>query len=362
MRRANAILLILFCIVLVSGSVGLTLFPAARYAEGENRYLAEFPTVTATGIADGSVTAALDTYATERAPFRGICRLVWGATELSLGKRESHGVILCRDGSLSRRLACDEALLARNLSVLPRMRAALGEKPLTLAVVPRRIDARREVLPALYDSSTSLAAYDLLPSEAVTFPECREDADWFRTDHHWTAAGAYKAYLRLGEVLGYTPLAEGEFTVETVSESFLGTSHAAAGLPFISPDRILLWRSADDNTFTVTRDGRAADFTGLYDLQKLQTHDGYAVFLGGNCGVLEITKGEEDARPVLLVIKDSFANALLPFLARHYRVIAIDPRYRAAGLTSLAERADLSLVLCGMQTIGAEPFLTPLSR
>lgn len=361
-NRWKKILLACTGAFLAAGSISLTLFPAPRFAEVENRYLAQFPALTATGLLDGSVMTALDSYATERAPFRAPCRALWSITQLGLGEREVHDVILCRDGSLARRLAADEDVLTRNLAALPRIREALGDVPLTVAVAPRRIDARCEVLPVLYNSERDLALYEALPEDTVTFPECCLDAEWFRTDHHWTAAGAYRAYVRLGKELGFTPYPREAFTHEMVSDHFLGTSYAAAGIPFVAPDEITLWRYENDHAFRVTRDGAVAAFSGLYDREKLSTHDGYAVFLGGNCGVLEISLGDGDDRPVLLVIRDSFAGALLPFLARHYRIVAVDSRYRACSLSSLAQSADAALVLCGMQTISAEPFLTPLLR
>ena len=361
-RLADKILLMLLCSALLLGCVGLTFFPAARYSERENRMLASLPSLTRESLTSGELGRALDTYATERAPFRGICRSLWSTATLALGQAESHGVILCRDGSLSRRIVTDPVVLEKNLAVLSRISAALGDTPLVVAIAPRRIDARKAVLPRLYDTSEELAVYDALPDTALTFPDCTDDADWFRTDHHWTATGAYHAYVALAPVLGYTPHERTAFTPVTVSTTFRGTSCAAAGIPFVRPDEIVLWRYADDEAYRVVRDGMAAQFCGLYDLSRLSCGDQYSVFLGGNCGILEIDRGDEDTRPVLLMVKDSFANALIPFLAQHFRIAAIDPRYRAASLSVLAERADAALVLCGLQTIGCEPFLTPLLR
>ena len=78
--------------------------------------------------------------------------------------------------------------------------------------------------------------------------------------------------------------------------------------------------------------------------------------------MLEVDRGEDDARPVLLLVRDSFADALIPFLARHYRITAVDPRYRVAELSQRVEKADEILVLCGMQSICASPFFTPLLK
>ncbi len=348
-----------FCLLLAAGGLSLTLFPAARYSATENRHLTAFPRPTRESVLDGSFMRTLDTYATERAPFRGACRGVWSTAQLLAGQHESHGVILCRDGSLSARITTNADVLSRNLAALAHVRHLLCDMPLITALAPARIEARQEVLPVTF-SACELSAP--LATQFLTFPECTADAAWFRTDHHWTAAGAYLAYVRLSAVLGYEPLAANTFTPQTVSESFLGSSASRAGLPHVTPDSITLWRYEGDDTLRITRDGVPATFEGLYDWSKLATRDGYSVFLGGNCGVLNIDRGEGDTRPTLLVIRDSFASALLPFLARHYRIVALDPRYAAPSLRALGAKADAALLLCGVQTISTEPFLTSLLR
>lgn len=354
----DKLLLTFTALALLCGGVGLSLFPAPAYSERENRTLSAFPRPTLATLRNGTLCEGLDSYATERFPGRGIWRALYAGGELALGKREAHGVILCRDGSLCRRISVDGAAFSRNLTAIKRLQDTLPI-PLVLAVAPRRIDARTEVLPTLYDTAREQRVWGQLPLGCVTFPDCKEEAQWFRTDHHWTAEGAYHAYERLGAVLGYTPIPASEFTRCTVSSSFLGTSEAAAGIPGIAPEEIALYLLGNEERYEVIRDGRPASFPGLYDTGKLSARDQYAVFLGGNCGTLEISLGRGDTRPLLFLIKDSFANAMLPFLAQHYRICAVDPRYSKKPLAASAEGADICLVLCGMQTLSGGRFLDP---
>jgi hypothetical protein len=359
-KWGDKLLLIGVAAILLFGSVGLCAFPTARFSATENRLLAAFPTFSAESLANGTYTAALDDYATERVPFRGICRCAYAASELVMGHKESHGVILCRDGSLCRRAAVDEQIYAQNLRALSRLQGMLGDLPLTVAVAPRRIDVRNEVLPVLYDTARERHVWQQVPAGAVTFLDATDDAQWYRTDHHWTAEGAYFAYVRLSRYLGYAPRAASDFTPTTVSQSFLGTSAAAAGLAQITPDTVQVWRYEQDTSYRVIRDGKPSAFTGLYDPQKLSGADHYSFFLGGNCGILQIDRGDGDTRPLLFVVKDSFANSLLPFLAQHYRILAIDPRYYTGALQPLLKNVDTGLVLCGMQTLTGSPFLSLL--
>ena len=346
---------------LAVGCAMLCIFPAPRFSAAENRNLTEWPVLTAAGLGDGSYTAALEAYATERFPARSLLRQTRSLFHLAQGTCEVGGVLLCRDGSLAKRMTVNHRALAQNLAALQKL-GTLTALPVTIAVAPRRIDARTAVLPALYSPEENKPVWAQLLAalpEAVTFSTLTADAHWYRTDHHWTTEGAYAAYVALAKQLHFAPYGQEDFTTTVVSDRFYGTSHAAAGIPFLRTDSITLYRYESDGHFTLLLDGKLAPFEGFYDFDKLQTRDGYGVFFGGNYGTLEITDGTD--RESLLVIKDSFANALLPFLARHFDLLAIDPRYTAEPLSAFTEKADRILVLCGMQTLCETPVLRTLT-
>ena len=344
----NRVLIAFAALFLATGCFSLTIFPASRFSESENRMLVELPAFTVKEFASGNYASSLDVYAAERLPFRIPLRHGRSLLQLALGKHETGGVILCRDGSLARRIEVNNRVWHQNLTALQ----ALEKQGYTVAIAPRRIDARAEVLPLTYNAEDDRAPWGELKSalpNSLLLNTLTEDAQWYRTDHHWSTAGAYEAYCLLGDALGYTPTPESGFQRKTVSTAFYGTSASAASLPFLPPDCIELWHYDGEEALTVHYDGTIGV---LYDLSKLDTRDGYAVFQGGNHARTEITKGD---RPTLLVIKDSFANSLLPFLAQHFNVLAIDPRYGNADLSTL--RFDRALVLCGMQTLCQTTFL-----
>lgn len=350
-KRANTVYLVLLTIVLLGGFVSLSFFPADRYSADERRYLASFPVADAASIADGSYTAALDTYAAERFPLRGDLRQAYALLQIMTGRQEAGNVLLCRDGSLAKRIFPNEKVLRQNLKAIKSRQERYGDA-LTLALAPCRIMMREEVLPPLYDTAENHEIQQTVTenlANAILFPHLNTDECWYRTDHHWTSRGAYLAYCRLGEALGYTPLSEDRFKVETVCTDFYGTSHGAAGLPFIAPDSVQLYRTDKEADFRVEIDGAPAPFSGFYDLEKLQGEDAYGIFFGGNHGVMTVSAGE--GRPHLLVIKDSFANAMLPFLAQHFDLTVIDPRYTSEDMAPYCEKAERILLLCGMQTL-----------
>lgn len=356
----NRILLTLLASLLLVGGVGVTLFPAPVFSEQENRMLAHFPTISPEGLASGDLTEGIDIYLSERFPWRGTLRHLYATADLALGKMQSSGVMLREGETLLATPSPSTAVSRKNQAALMRLisEASTCSLPLHVAVIPHRTVALRALLPAFYGElpQAELEALTAALPDAHVLTHLREQRDWYRTDHHLTTRGAYRVYVALADMLGYVPFAESNFEVATVSDRFLGTLDARAGIPHITPDSISLWRFAGDTAYTVKRDGKTAAFDAFYDRERPQTRDGYAVFFGGNCGVLEVALSERDTRPTLLVVRDSYASAVIPFLARHFRIVAIDPRY--VGEEALREglrAADLALFLFGAQTLTETP-------
>lgn len=361
-NKSDIFLLIAVSAALVLGGLSLLFFPTPRFSAAENRLLADPPAFSWQALWQGDYAAAWENYTVERLTGRDVLRRTHAVCELALGKKECGAVMLCRDGSLAARSQSNEKLQERNLKGIAGIGRACREQglPLTIALIPYRAEARACILPLHYHTAVT-AALDRALSEtkekAVVLDGIQDDRAWFRTDHHWTAKGAYTAYCALAPMLGYTPYAKEDFQQTAISHRFYGTGARASGIPWISPDVITLWRYADDEAYQLCKDGKAADFNGFYDFEKVDTCDGYAVFLGGNDGLLTVEKTDEDTRPTLLLWRDSYAAALIPFLARHYRIVAIDPRYYRGDTKALLANADRALLIAGALTLAESAFL-----
>ena len=111
------------------------------------------------------------------------------------------------------------------------------------------------------------------------------------------------------------------------------------------------------------RDGKQyAIFDGFYVRKFLEEKDQYASFLGGNFGYTHITKNGDGDRQTLLVLKDSFAHSMVPFLAQHYDLILIDLRYYKASMLQFCLENDIDqvLMLYNMETLTEGDYLKVL--
>ena len=87
------------------------------------------------------------------------------------------------------------------------------------------------------------------------------------------------------------------------------------------------------------------DHAGCYDTAKLSQKDMYEVFFGGNWPTVTIRSGAENGRR-LLVLKDSYANAFLPFAAADYEeIVAVDLRYYLGSLSELMQQEGITDLL-----------------
>ena len=100
-------------------------------------------------------------------------------------------------------------------------------------------------------------------------------------------------------------------------------------------------------------------FSGFYDRSYLEKTDKYSAFLSGNNGYTQISLKEESPREKLLLIKDSFAHCLVPFLACHFDLEIVDLRYYKQSVAALARDAGCSriLILYNMASLTDSPVL-----
>jgi hypothetical protein len=170
----------------------------------------------------------------------------------------------------------------------------------------------------------------------LSSPDC-----FYKTDHHWTAQGAYNAYAQFCNAKGETAKPIESFNLKTVSRDFQGTLFSKA--PIVkTTDEIIL---PNVSNMSVTADGKEISF---YDMSALETKDKYNVFQGGNHGVVEITNNSAKSDKTLLILKDSFANSFVPYITGDYsKIIMLDERYTFISLSDYVQsvKPDEILVL-----------------
>lgn len=323
----DKIFLFLLCVTVISAPTALMIFPSREFSKKENRPLASAPDLSLSSFANGSYFERLSDYVKDQFPFRDSFVSAHSLCELSLLKLQVNDVLLAENQVLVRIPSeYNTQRISSNLKALQ----GVG----SLFVPPRSVDIFRDSLPKSFDYGAEREIYSLLPSEAYELLEgyllAADEDDYYKTDHHWTGDGAYLAYTQICNALGIKPYKEEHFTKEIASRTFRGSSFSRSGLPEYAcdTDKIILYRFEGDTRVRVTNHETKKTTHGFYDYSAIGSSDEYRIFLGGNYSHLSISSGDEnEKKPTLLLIKDSFANSLVPFLSLHYDIELIDPRY-----------------------------------
>ncbi|MBR2716705.1 MAG: hypothetical protein IKD79_03070 [Oscillospiraceae bacterium] len=172
---------------------------------------------------------------------------------------------------------------------------------------------------------------------------------YFHTDHHWTALGAYYAYVAFCREKGIEP--HDPATYETMEfPGFLGTFYSGSSQSpelAANPDTVVAYIPKGTNRMTMGyQDGSIVDWYIVNDVSGYAKSELYAAFTGGD-RPWSIAHNEtlHDGSAVLL-IKDSFGNALLPWLVDHYEYIYwIDARYTSNTISQMVRDYNIQDVI-----------------
>lgn len=320
-----------FCIFLGGLLVWHIVLPDRTQSETENRTLAQLPAFSWESLKDGSYTEAVEEYFADQFPLRDGWTGLKARAEQLIGKSEFNGVYLCGDTLISRVETPDMELVEKNLSYVRRL-ADKTDARVILGLIPSAAEVWKEKLPA---GAESWDQTELLGESGIDFQEAlaarADEPVFYRTDHHWTTLGAFYGANAVLEALGKEPLKAEDFTPETACTDFDGTLYSQSGVHWLEPDTMEFWVLEDGLTITSWRSGRPEE-AALYDRSYLEKKDKYSAFLGGN-QPLCIIKNENAPADAgkLLLIRDSYSDALAPFLARRFsEVHLLDLRYYRA--------------------------------
>lgn len=176
----------------------------------------------------------------------------------------------------------------------------------------------------------------------------RNEYIYFRTDHHWTALGAFYAYEDFCEAKGIEPepLEERE---KVEFPGFVGSFYNDTKDAKLkaAPDTVAAYKPKDDAILHVTAsDGTKYDWPVIYDVSNYGASLKYSTFIASDNPITVIENKVLTDNSTCIVVKESFGNAFIPFLVDHYQTIyVVDYRYWTGSISSLAEEKHASDVL-----------------
>lgn len=348
-------------------SITFLLSPKQEFSVNENRYLAKFPSFVWEDVKSGQYMEDISSWLSDHFPLRNFFMGLKANTEIALGKKEINNVFIAEDDYLievyetpinTERIAdtfhkfyekIDSSHIDAKLMLVPTASYILADKLPANAPVISQMDTANAIyeksgIPAIDCSSTLLRATDNAQL-------------YYYTDHHWTTYGAYQGYLAYCKALGFTPVSLEDMQAQTVTDEFYGTIYSKVNDYSHKADSIIIYTNPADS-LTVNYTDTEEVTNSLYNLDYVAQKDKYSLFLNNLHTLIEITNENAESERELVLIKDSYANSMVPFLAHHYKKIYVfDTRYYKQGPSSFIEEhpsvTDV-LLLYNMNTLDTD--------
>lgn len=347
-RIANLIgkifIILLFLVMIIN-----VIVPDQEESELENRALEQRPRFNLTTILSGDFMEQWEEYLSDQ--FAG--RDTWRSLKVSLdrlgGARKENDIYIGKDGRLMEDIEVpDDGRLEANLTAIRDFAETYEDIPVTMMLVPDAACILNDSLPAfarVEDQRQMFSMAERKLGDTVNWVDTvsilnnhKSEKLYYKTDHHWTTQAAFYVFQDAAETLGIEGDVSDDFVSYTVTDSFNGVLAASSGVGLDEMEQIDIYAPTggdDDVVVNYVDEGRKT--TSLYDSSKLETRDKYGVFLGGNTSVVDI-RTVSTSQKRLLVVKDSFADCFIPFLAPYYReIVVVDPRYYSGTMQDIMD-------------------------
>ena len=204
--------------------------------------------------------------------------------------------------------------------------------------------AEKDILAGMGQNVKTIPLHDVMMSH-------RTEYIYFRTDHHWTALGAYYAYVQFCMAKGITPHNLSDYEVSQFP-GFLGSFYNDGGKPDTmknDPDTVNAYHPVSATASMKYGDNENSTLTGgqvIFDESTASASLKYGTFIMGDNPFTVIENPEVSNGESCIVVKESFGNAFVPFLVDHYQTVyVVDYRYYSGSVTQLARDKGVKDVL-----------------
>ena len=330
-----------------------------QMSEKEMRMLAQKPEISLSGIASGRFMEQYEEYVSDQFAGRDTWVRIKTFADSVAGRTEEGGVFKGKDHYLMEDVAvADESDLKENLDAMKNFKERYPDIQMHMMLVPNAANIESDKLPGYAVTENQEKQFKAIHStlgSVYTWVDVsdilkkhRSEEIYYHTDHHWTTLGAYYGYQALSKSMKLDTSKTSDMKPYAVTNAFNGTLASTSGYETGYEEPIYIY--APDNlknaTEAVVNNVNEKKKTAtLYDTSKLKGKDKYALFLGGNYPILDI-KTTADSTDRLLIIKDSYANSLIPFLIPYYReIVVVDPRYYYDDIENVMKKDNITSVL-----------------
>lgn len=360
---------ITFFILIPLMSVCLLILPKKDFSENENRYLAKFPEFSVESMLQGNFTDGINTWLTDHFPARDFFVGIKTQSDLLLGKKIINQIYVINSD-----LLIEEYQEPQNTDKISKILDKFNQKiseafptiNMQIMLVPTAVKIYEEYLPSFapkldqVENTSTLIQKSKIPSiDVYNILRIHKDEEYlyYRTDHHWTTKAAYYAYQEYCNQNNLKPIALDCFISKQVTDDFYGTLFSKVKNYQMNGDVITIYEYPEWD-LSVYYEDADVETDSLYNLEYLNQKDKYSLFLNNLHSLIEITNKNVHNGHELVLIKDSYANSMVPFLVNHFeKIYVFDTRSYKKGISQfLSEQEGITdiLILYNMNSIDTD--------
>lgn len=361
----------IFLVFIFGMAIWFLFSPKSDYSSAEKRYLQQFPDTSFENISNGKFGEEFESYFADQFPMRNLWVGFNAYYSLYTGNNGANGVYNCKNDYLINVPVSTDNNISKNLDIITKFKSSI-DVPVTVMFAPSTGYIADDVLPSVHNKYNDDEYFEnagkTLAQNGIEFVDLRKTFKeeykngtqlYYKTDHHWTTAGAYTAYTKLCESLGITPTPKDNFDIKSY-DGFYGTTYSTSGFLVTPPDSIEVWENPANTESNIkvkiTEGKQTTEYNSMFFYDHLEEDDKYPVFIDGNHALTEITNSKADGG-TLVMIKDSFSHCVAPFLADNYsKIVLVDMRYYKLNVSDLIkqENPEQVVVLYGIDNIATD--------
>lgn len=350
---------ILFLTIVFGFSILSFVIPDKAKSAEENRVLAQTPSLSYQTYFEGRFQTKLEQYFNDQFPFRNSLIKWKTASDLTLDIIESNGVIKSKDGYLIERIKNpSEKDIRHDIKSLDNFKRSNPNCNFYFLLAPNAGNIMSEKLPRTVHMSNQnkymTSFFNDLKKIGITPIDSRKTLEknidkqqlYYRTDHHWTTGAAYLAYKEAHKEMGLD--SDIKYKKLSIHRNFRGTLASKSGFTNGRNDELQIYwpkknQNYHDSIYNFV-DVKKTTNT-FYAFDNLKIKDAYTIFGGWNHPFYTISTPTQSTRKLLLV-KDSYANCMIPFLTQDFRkIVVVDPRYYFGDINKIMAEEGITDVL-----------------
>lgn len=338
----DKLLKILFFIFIASVLVANIISEDRSFSQNENRVLEELPKFSFFSLKSGDFTKKFEAYCKDQFIFKDALVGARSKLDYTLGKREFNNVYIGTDKNYYEKYIYDEKKVDKFIKYVND----IDVKDKYIAICPDKGEVYRERLPNGAAFSDERLVLDRYKNEiGATYIDLykimmdhKDEYIFYKSDHHWRE-GAYLAYKELAKTMGLEEMKDIE---KVTCDNFRGSLDSKSSYYNSAVDEILFYLPKNYDEIKVKGDDKEIK---VLNKVEFKNKDKYKALFSGNYGLVEI-EGNPKSDKTLLIVKDSFANAVASLLTNEYKIIyMVDKRFFNQKINDFIKENDIDTCL-----------------